>query len=326
MSTTTQNTRPTTPRPRGSARTGGADSAGTTLWSRPRLIGILASAVTVAVLMIGGLGYSVWHLLGDTSDSHGSSGDTHSADAADIATGQTRVHPGLGEPAQGYEHRDEVAAAPMLEVPADAATPDQDGDQGTGPMVGEIDIPTGTDPGPANVLTGFPHTPEGAVGQLAQIDVAVLQAMSLPGTAQVHQAWALPGGADASDWRLTGSVAAFLDAAGMSEVKDPTATVTVTPAGGLIKGTDGPDWVVACVLTRVTAIYQQQAQSSFGHCERMQWAGGRWLIAPGTPPSPAPSTWPGTELATEAGWRTWHSATGPGAGDNHPDEQPDDRY
>ena len=29
------------------------------------------------------------------------------------------------------------------------------------------------------------------------------------------------------------------------------------------------------------------------------------MVAPGTPPAPAPATWPGTQLAHEAGWRTW---------------------
>mgnify|MGYP000377299455 CR=1 FL=1 len=50
---------------------------------------------------------------------------------------------------------------------------------------------------------------------------------------------------------------------------------------------------------------QQEGQIAFAHCERMQWVGGRWMVAPGAPPAPAPATWPGTQLAHEAGWRTW---------------------
>ena len=35
----------------------------------------------------------------------------------------------------------------------------------------------------------------------------------------------------------------------------------------------------------------------YGYCERMQWSPAeRWMIAPGTPPAVAPSTWPGSEL------------------------------
>ena len=45
--------------------------------------------------------------------------------------------------------------------------------------------------------TGFPRTPAGALAQLAQIDTAVVQAMSLPVAREVYQAWALPGGVGA---------------------------------------------------------------------------------------------------------------------------------
>lgn len=49
---------------------------------------------------------------------------------------------------------------------------------------------------------------------------------------------------------------------------------------------------------------------AFGYCERMQWdpTSHRWLIAPGASPAPAPSTWPGTDVAQRAGWLTWADA------------------
>ena len=34
----------------------------------------------------------------------------------------------------------------------------------------------------------------------------------------------------------------------------------------------------------------------------MLWTGGRWLIGPGAPPAPAPSTWAGSDASVEAGW------------------------
>ena len=84
----------------------------------------------------------------------------------------------------------------------------------------------------------------------------------------------------------------------MGEIKDPSASVTLEPAAALVKGTDGPDWAIVCVLMKVTATYRQEAQVAFGHCERMQWVGGRWMIAPGAAagtgalrPGPAPR-WP----------------------------------
>ena len=147
-------------------------------------------------------------------------------------------------------------------------------------------------------MTGFPHTPEGAIGQLAQIDLAVLQSMSLSTAEEVYNAWALPGGVRAEDWWITASVRAFLSSTGMGEVKDPSASVSLEPAAALVKGTDGPDWATVCVLMKVSATYKSEGQIAFAHCERMQWVGGRWMVAPGAPPAPAPATWPGTAAGT----------------------------
>jgi hypothetical protein len=261
-------------------------------WSRGRLIGILATAVVVAVVLLVGLVYAVYLAVTGLTGSD--------AAEAGVATGQSS-HTGK---TQGLAHRDQISAAPMLEVPEDAMLPG-DPAQESAPS---IEIRAGTIPGPGLVMTGFPHTPEGAIGQLAQIDIAALQAMS-PRTAQeIYLSWALPGGVGPQRWWITASVQSFLTATDMGEAKDPGSHVDVEPAAALVKGTDGPDWVTACVLFEVTASYRRDGQVAFGHCERMQWVGGRWMIAPGEPPAPAPSTWPGTQLANEAGWRTWKSA------------------
>jgi len=81
--------------------------------------------------------------------------------------------------------------------------------------------------------------------------------------------------------------------------------VVATPAGAQVKGTDGPGWVLACVLLDMRATITADARMGYGYCERMQWRSGRWMIAPGTPPARAPSTWPGSDLSIKAGWRTW---------------------
>jgi hypothetical protein len=262
-------------------------------WGRRRLLAILVAAVAVGAVMVGGLVYAVQ--LGAASL------DDPSRPSEDAAAVGGEADPAMG--ARGQQHRDEIAAAPMLSVPPDAMLPADPADE----PAPSIAIPAGDTPGPAFVLTGFPHTPEGAIGQLAQIDMAVLQAMSKTTAAEVYQAWALPGGVGAERWWITTSVEAFLSSAAMGEVKDASASVAVEPASALVKGIDGPDWVTVCVLLKVTATYRQDGQVAAGHCERMQWVGGRWMIAPGTPPAPAPSTWPGTDLALEAGWRTWVS-------------------
>jgi hypothetical protein len=263
---------------------------GATEWGRRRLLGILVAAAVVAALLLGGLGYAVYLAVAGI-------GEEASANT-DVATGETD----RSTVAQGAVHRDQVAAEPMLAVPENAAFPAET----TSAKAPLIKIPAGTGVnGPAFVMTGFPHTPEGAIGQLAQIDLAVLQSMSLTTAAEVYNAWALPGGVRADEWWITASVQAFLTSTGMGEVKDPSSSVSLEPAAALVKGTDGPDWTTVCVLMKVTASYKQEGQIAFAHCERMQWVGGRWMVAPGAPPASAPATWPGTQLAREAGWRTW---------------------
>jgi hypothetical protein len=160
--------------------------------------------------------------------------------------------------------------------------------------------------GPAG-LQVYGHTPEGAVAQLAAIDVAVLETMDVGYTAEVHQAWVLPGGPELGGWDLAANVTAFLRGARQGSAKDKATTVTVTPAGGLIKGVDGRDWVVACVLLDVQATIRTDYRMGWGHCARMQWADERWQIGPGEPPATAPSTWPGSNAAVAAGWLTWES-------------------
>jgi hypothetical protein len=256
---------------------------------------ILATAVVAATALVGGLVYAVVLAVAGI--------DRPATDRGVVATG-IDDDTAIDQPVRGEVHQDEVAAAPMLTVPDDAMFP---GDPTTATRDGRdgIEIPTGTNLGPAQILAGFLHTAAGALAQLAQIDTAVLQAMSLQVAHEVYQAWALPGGVGAEDWWITQSVHAFLTSTSMGEVLDPAAYVEVEPAAGLIKGTDGPDWLVGCVLLKVTASYRQEAQVAFGHCERLAWTGERWMIAPGTPPAPAPSTWPGTAWADQAGWRPW---------------------
>jgi hypothetical protein len=267
-----------------------APDAGGTEWGRSRLLGILVAAVVVAALLLGGLLYAIYLALAGIGD------DANPSPQA--ATGETD----RSTVARGTAHRDEIATEPMLAVPEGAAFPAET----TSQKAPSIRIPAGTGvTGPGFVMTGFPHTPQGAIGQLAQIDIAVLQSMSLQIAQEVYSSWALPGGVSAEEWWITASVRAFLSSTDMGEVKDPSASVTLEPAAALVKGTDGPDWAVVCVLMKVSATYKQEAQIAFAHCERMQWVGGRWMVAPGAPPAAAPATWPGTALALQAGWRTW---------------------
>ncbi|WP_152185960.1 hypothetical protein [Segeticoccus rhizosphaerae] len=257
-------------------------------WGRGRLLAVLAGGVAAVLAVLVGLGFAVYFLL---------------RPGPDVATRQPDPH-AFATQQRGKQHRDQVAAAPMMQVPADAALPSEPAAV-PGPA---IRIPAATTVGPAQVPTGFPHTPQGAVGQLAAIEQAVLQAMSIRQTNSIHRQWALPGGTGVAGWPLTRNVQAFLGAARMGDTLDPTSTVVVTPQAALVKGTDGPDWVLACVLVEVRATVDRESRMGYGYCEAMGWRGGRWMIAPGPPAAPAPSTWPGSQISKKAGWRTWTTA------------------
>ena len=250
-------------------------------WGRGRLVAVLCgSAVAVLVLLLG-------LVLAVHSAVTGNRGDAAAAE---------RVLP-----ADREARRDALAAEPMLRVSRSdslggvpAALP--------GPV---IEVPGSTVIGPAKVASGFPHTEHGAIGQLAAIEVSVLSEMNVARVVEVYQAWTADGVAPVEQWRLMGHVRSFLGAVKMDGHLSDGATVTVTPVAAQTKASDGPDWTIACVLVDVRAKYRSEARMAYGYCERMAWDGQRWLIAPGVPPALAPSTWPGTDLAVQAGWRTW---------------------
>ncbi|UJH71754.1 hypothetical protein [Ornithinimicrobium sp. INDO-MA30-4] len=257
-------------------------------WSRGRLLAILGVAAAVALLLLVGLGLAIYQALSSSGE------ETQATTQQAVTT--------TALPESGTERRAVIAAQPMLSADSSSAL---EGTPSTTPAE-IIEIPALTDVGPAQVPSGVPHTPEGAAAQLAAIDKAVLEGMSIPQTHEVYQDWSQEGAGEAQDWVMTQNVQAFLTSAGASgQSKDDLTTVTVTPAAAQIKGTDGQDWVLACVLLDVTAVIRQSEQIAYGHCEAMAWVDGRWVIAAGPTPAPAPSTWPGTDLAEEAGWLTW---------------------
>jgi hypothetical protein len=247
---------------------------------RAGLLALLGVGVLVAVCLLFGLGYSLYRAANVGGDEKATAASTPGT------TPQTR--------------RDEVAATAILAVDVEA---------GRTPGVAislppAVALPTSTATGAARVPAGFPHTPLGAAAQLAALEVHVLTAMSLPVAIEAYNAWALPGGVGAAAWSQTRNVQSFLTSARQqSNTKDTATLITVVPAGYQIKGTDGPDWLVACVLLDVHATIRDDARMGYGTCERMQWTDGRWLIAPGTPPAAAPSTWPGSDLSVKAGWQ-----------------------
>lgn len=215
-----------------------------------------------------------------------------------------RVAPPAVESSAGVvPSRDEIAFAPMYRADPAAAY----GGETSTEVAPAIEIPSATvGRGPAGVATGFPHSPEGAVGQLAAIEQTVLESMDLQVARDVHTSWVMPGGPGFDQWELTQDVATFLSAGHQSgTAKEVSATVSVVPAAAMVKGFDGPDWTVACVLLDVQASIKSVSRIGYGYCARMQWVGDRWMVAVGAEPARAPSTWPGSKAAVAAGWLTW---------------------
>lgn len=255
-------------------------------WSRSRLLAALVAVSVGAAAVLGGVAILIVQSARPT---------VSVGDSAPPGGGLGALSPA--------SLRDRIAAAPMPSLDAAAGTRP---DPALSPAPA-IHLPYAVEGrGPSDVQV-YGHTAEGAVAQLAAIDVAVLSAMDVGYTSQVHQAWVLPGGPALEEWDDATNVAAFLRGAHQTSTKDTTTTVEVRPAGGLVKGTDGPDWVLACVLLDVHARIQADYRMGWGHCARMQWADDRWQIAPGAPPAAAPSAWPGSNAAAAAGWLTWDS-------------------
>lgn len=246
-------------------------------WTRRRLLTLLAAAALVVAFLVTGLGLSVYYML---------AADPHAADRARVST-----TPG--------DSRDELASRPMPEVPQSAARP--------GPLTTKrfvvIDLPAPRRLGPAEVSTGFPQTPQGALAQLVAIDQAALQSGSVPRAQEMIEAWALPGGPTAESWSGVRAIAGLLGSAGLPATGSPSLVISATPAMGLIKGTVDRKYVVACVNFVVTATLTQTARVAAADCQRMVWASHRWMVGPGSEPAQPPSVWPGTEAAHRAGYR-----------------------
>ncbi|WP_308113041.1 hypothetical protein [Blastococcus sp. MG754427] len=207
--------------------------------------------------------------------------------------------PRVAAPATDMSRQDALAAAPMPPAEPEAALP--------GPLAteaaGVIELPRPTGIGPAEVPTGFPRTPEGAMAQLAAIDVTAMESGSVDGVRQVIAEWAAPGGPTPETWSGVDGMARLLSAAGLSSAGSPQLAIVVRPLMGLVKGTVGPDFAVVCVDFEFTVTVEQTSRIAIADCQRMQWTGDRWLIGPGPEPAPAPSVWPGTEAAVAAGYR-----------------------
>jgi hypothetical protein len=257
-----------------------AHDSGAPEWSPARLLAALALGAVMALAVLAGLILAVIGGLRQEPDER---------DAARQAAA----------PASRTSRQDALAAAPMPTAEPDDALP--------GPLslqaAAVLELPRATGIGPADLPTGFPRTPEGALAQLAAIDVAAMQSGSMDGVRQVIAEWAAPGGPTSETWSGVDGMANLLSAAGMSSAGSPQLAIVVRPVMGLIKGTVGEDFAVVCVNFEFAVTVKQTSRIAIADCQRMAWVGDRWVIGPGEEPAPAPSVWPGTEAAIAAGYR-----------------------
>jgi hypothetical protein len=260
--------------------------------SREKMLALLVAAALAGLLLLVGLGWAIYYSI------HPWSGATSKPRA-----GVQSDHAGAAGPRSPGDlvqaRRDDLAARPMRAGSPTDAQPSVLSTQDPGSIV----LPASTTVGPVDVPAGFGHTPAGALAQLAAIDKAALDSASLGGVRAVINAWAAPGGPTAATWSGVKAMADFLTAAGLSAGKAPNLALTATPIMGLVKGVDGGDWVVACVDFEVDATLARTARVAVADCQRMAWQDNRWVIGPGAEPSPAPSIWPGTDAAIDAGYK-----------------------
>lgn len=290
-------------------------------WGPRKLMALLVGAVLTGLLLLLGLGLAVVQSLRPSRPAAAAGPRTSAPAIADQASQPAgpgsigAVTPGVaghvGAPPVGdaagetttaavtAAQRDALAAKPMPVVDLAASRPGAVSARDPGTIV----VPTSTTIGSAGVPSGFPRTPEGALGQLAAIDQAAMQSGSLAGVRAVIAEWAAPGGPTPESWSAVHAMAEFLEAAGLSGGGTEKLSLVVTPQMGLIKGSVGSDFVVPCVDFEFVATIKQTQRVAAADCQRMLWLDGRWVIGPGAEPAPAPSVWPGTETAINVGYK-----------------------
>ena len=219
---------------------------------------------------------------------------------ADIVS-PARVAPPLSF--AGSVEEQDLAALPMLDLPAAAAQPHELTTLTAGP---DLVVPAPARIEGRWIPGGYPVTPEGALGQLRSIDETGLQDGDPATYARAYRDSAQPGAPAVSATGLYTLLTHFRTAAALpatGPVTDLTTSYTVTE--GQIKGTaDGGRFVVVCVLGHLqVGSAGRTVSAGIGDCQAMRWSGTEWQIAAGALAAPAPSAWPGTLDAVKAGYR-----------------------
>jgi hypothetical protein len=240
-------------------------------WNRRRLQILLAALAVISAAVVGGIVWSVAELLGNGDKQTSSSG-------AEEAVGGPFV---------------------MSTVPIEAAQPGalSSADPGS------ISVPQPSRLGEAQVGSGFPRTPEGALGQLIAIDQRALESGSVVTAQDVIAAWAVPGGPTAATWSGVAAVRALLESAALPANGSSGLTIQLNPAMGHIDREVARTTVCVDFVVSALVAGGQPNRVAVADCQHMEWQSDRWLIAAGEEAPPLPSLWPGTQASYDAGWR-----------------------
>lgn len=255
-----------------------------TRWTRRKLQSLLVAGVVVLCALVAG---SVWAVAALLSPS----------EEAPTATSPVG-HSTASSP------EDDLAERPLPAASLEEARPGQLATT----QVEAMKVPAASTTGPAAVASGFPHTAEGALAQLAAINRAAFTSASVRTAQEIIEAWALEGGPDAESWSGAQALATLLSSAGVQAEAQNSLSITMEPTMGFIKGQVGENFVVPCIdyVLSVAMPGGPAREVAAADCQRMQWVkegkSGRWLIGTGEEPAPAPSLWPGTQASFDAGY------------------------
>ncbi|MDA3644399.1 hypothetical protein LZ318_30695 [Saccharopolyspora indica] len=201
----------------------------------------------------------------------------------------------------------ELATRPMTALPPQAAQPQSLTTEQAGEpiMLPEPQHITGR-----WIPGGFPATTEGALAQLKALNEAAMRGGDPATYARGYRSLALAGAPPAESTGLYSLLRSMRSSAGLDPTGTvPDLTVTYEVTHGQVKGTtDRGYYVVACVLGQLSVDYRGQTiTAGVGDCQALRRVGEQWRISPGPMAAAAPSAWPGSADAVNAGYRVLRS-------------------
>lgn len=192
-----------------------------------------------------------------------------------------------------------LATRPMPRFPDSAALPQTLAPAGL-PVIA---VPTATRVNPVGVREGFPATPEGAIGQLAALEIVALADINPTTYNDAYRSISLPGAPDPALTPLGSQVAVLYDGVVVAGSQATPLVSRWQLAGAQVKGvTDGGRSVTVCVAGELQVAQANTSETGTGDCQSMRFTGADWRIAPGPAAAPAPITWPGSPAFVRAGY------------------------